>query len=630
MSEPLIAATLILVAGVGAQYLANRLHLPAILVLLPVGLLVGPVLGWVQPDVLLGDLLPVVVAVGVAIILFEGGLGLDFREIRAHGSVVTLLVTVGALVTWAIAGVAAHFLLGMPWGMALLLGALLVVSGPTVVIPLLRHVRPRKELESILRWEGILIDPIGAILAVLVFDAMVSGGVAGVVFNLQNLFTILFAGVVVGVGFALILLVLLDRYWVPDYLVGAASLTLVVLAYAASDVWRTESGLLAVTIMGVAMANQRRVSVRHVLDFKENLSVLLIGVLFILLAARVDLTSLTNVATTPAVWLFLVLLILVARPLVVALSAVGSRLSVRDGAFLAAMAPRGIVAAAVSSFFAIRLAGQPGADLLVPVTFLTILVTVALYSIIARPVAKALQVTQSAPEGVLLVGANAVTRELARVLEEQDFRTLIVDTDSQALTAARLEGRRAVKANVHSSHLTDQVDLDGIGRLWAVTPREETNALAAIHFADEFGRARVCQVALESEGDRHHLAKHLRGRTLFKERLTYQRLRDRITSGDWEMRRTRITPEFTLADHKEHYPDAVYLWLVTEDHRLQAFTVDHHPEIRPGKILVALVRVDQKKEAQERVAEARERSGRRKEAEGDASAEPVVAHETTA
>lgn len=617
-SDALTAAAILLAGGVGAQYLASRLKVPAILMLLPVGMIVGPVLGWLDPDSLLGDLLPAVVALGVAIILFEGGLSLDFQEIRAHGSVVTLLVTVGAGITWVVGGVAAHYLLGMTWTMAFLLGAILVVSGPTVVIPLLRHVRAKRELESVLRWEGILIDPIGAILAVLVFDAVLSGaGAAELPVSLRSLFFTLLAGAAIGGAFAGLLLLVEARYWVPDFLAGPVSLALVILAYIASDAIRPESGLLAVTIMGVTLANQNKVSVHHILDFKENLSVLLIGVLFVLLAARVDLGRLMDVASQWRVWLFLGLLILVARPAVVWLSAIGSDLSGRDKLFLASIYPRGIVAAAMSAFFAIRLGDRPGAELLVPVTFLVILVTVALYSVVARPVARAVGVTQPPPEGVLFVGANPVTREMAQVLEEQGFQTLLVDTDNQALTAARLDGRRAVKANVHSSHLVEEVDLDGIGRLWAVTPREETNSLAAIHFADEFGRARVCQVALPGgDGPRHHLQSHLRGRTLFREDMTYQKLRDRITSGKWEIRRTAITPAFTIDDHKEHYPEAIYLWLVTEDRSLQVFTVDHKPEIRAGKTVVALVPTDPDEEARARVEEAEERArrqGREKE-----------------
>lgn len=597
--DALLAAALILVLGISSQYLAWRLRIPSILVLLVAGFLAGPVMGIVRPDDLLGvDLLRPVVALSVAVILFEGGLGLDFREIRQHSRIVARLVTVGVLITWIVGAVAAHTILGLDWGVAALLGAILVVSGPTVVLPLLRHLRPKREVEAVARWEGILIDPIGAVLAVLVFEAVLLEASADTFWTLLGSLLSTFAvGALVGAAAAALIVLLESRYWVPDHLAVAVSLALVVTAYTASDLLRPESGLLAATLMGVILANQRRASTRHILAFKEDLSLILIGTLFILLAARLELDAVAAVALDWRPWLFIAALVLVARPLAVLASSAGTSLDWNGRALLMWLAPRGIVAAAVAAFFSLRLEPHifPDADRFVALTFLVIVATVALYGLTARPVGRLLKVAGPEPQGVLIVGANPVGRAFARLLQEEGYRALIVDMDTQALNAARTDGLEAVKANVHSVQLTEAIDLGGIGKLWAVTPNEDTNALAAVHFADEFGRARVYQVATRAGSKEQERAEgmhaHLRGRALFSRELTYRVLRDRITSDEWTIRRTPITERFTEADYWHHYgEDAVPLWLIAWDRRLRVFTEGYAPEIRAGRTLVSLVR----------------------------------------
>jgi NhaP-type Na+/H+ or K+/H+ antiporter len=289
----LLSLASIIVLGIGAEWLAWRLRLPSILLLLIFGIVVGPVTGFLNPDALFGDLLLPVVSIAVAIILFEGGLNLRISELRQVGGVVRNLITIGVLVTWLIGAGAAHFLLGLNFALALLLGAILVVSGPTVIMPLLRHLRPSGQVGSILKWEGIVIDPIGAILAVLVFEAILAGGFreAAAVTVIGLLKTILIGG---GIGMlgAMIMVLLLRRFWIPDFLHGAVSLTLVIAVFAGSNLLQTDSGLLAATVMGIYLANQRTVSVRHIVRFKENLRVLLISGLFILLAARLQVSHL--------------------------------------------------------------------------------------------------------------------------------------------------------------------------------------------------------------------------------------------------------------------------------------------------------------------------------------------------
>ena len=374
------------VAALGCQWLAWRLKLPAILFLLLSGILAGPILGWLDPQEMFGPLLMPLVSLAVALILFEGSLTLHLSEWREIGSVVHRLVTIGALSTWAVITLATHWLLGFDWMLALLFGTLTLVTGPTVIVPMLRVVRPKASIANILRWEGIVIDPIGALLAVVVYSFIIASAEgAGLSQSLLTFGGVILCGSLFGIAGGWVLGSIMRRQWLPEYLHNLATLAAVLGIFIASNQVMHESGLLAVTLMGMWMANMKGVDVRHILHFKENLSVLLISGLFILLAARLDLKAL--IALGPLVLILLLVIQFIARPLNVLLSTAGSNLNWRERALLAWIAPRGIVAAAVSAIFAIRLdeAGHEGALLLVPLTFAVIIGTAVSYTHLTLP-----------------------------------------------------------------------------------------------------------------------------------------------------------------------------------------------------------------------------------------------------
>lgn len=581
-----LGAGVILGLGVGAQWLAWRLRLPSILLLLLAGFVAGPIAGWIHPDALFGDLLEPLIAISVAIIMFEGGLGLRFSEIRAHGRTVARLVTVGVVVTSFVGAAAAVRFLGMPWDVAALLGVILSVSGPTVVLPLLRVVRPEKQVGAVLRWEGILIDPIGALLAVITYQVISQGGGAD---SLWQAALDLLLTLVVGGGFGFVaaqgLVEVERRHWIPDHLDAAVALGAVVTVFVAADNVLHEGGLVAVTVMGMAMANQRRAPIHHLIDFKENLSQILLGSLFIILAARIELADLVDLRV--GVIAFVAVLVFVARPLAVLLSTARSRFSIQQRALLAWMAPRGIVAAAVSAFFGLRLeaAGRPEGALFVPVTFAVIVATVAIYGLTARPVAKALGVAGPPAQGILMIGSNRVTRALASVLKD-DVQVLLADTNADAVQAARVEGHTVHHGDALAADLDDEVDLSGIGRMWAMTPNSGLNHLACVRWGRDLGRAKVYQVDITEEGPTPK-DRELEGRTLFRAGLTYGRLRDRLRDG-WTIRRTPITEQFRMQDHRDRHPDAEPL-LALRDGKVDVFTRDHEPDILPGSVLIALV-----------------------------------------
>ena len=483
---------------------------------------------------------------------------------------------------------------------------MLVVTGPTVIGPLLRHVRPVGPVAAVLKWEGIVIDPIGAILAVLVLDAVVaSHGLKGTAETVT--FTVLkTAGVGLGVGLvaAALLVASLWRFWVADHLQNPFTLGLVMAAFVAAELIEPDSGLLAVTVMGIAAANQRLTSVEHIRHFKESLSVLLVSTLFILLSARITADQLRGLGRGTI--LFVVVLIVVGRPLSVWASTVRSNLTWRERTFLAGMAPRGIVAAAVSSVFALRLraAGYEQAGHLVPVTFAVIVVTVTVYGLTAVPLGRALGVAKGGGSGFLIVGANAVARAVAEALRAGGQQVLLVDTNAQHAAAARLAGFDTLLNSAVGERVVERVEGTAINTLLALTPNEEVNTLAAVHFGRLFGRSNVYQLlSTATDGAQQAAApgkkkrrrwrpsRHLSGRPLFAVGLDYPTLADRLTRG--RVRRTTLSATFGMDQFwAEHGPSAVPLFVVEADGGVTPFAADQPPTPTAGQTVVSVVGPD--------------------------------------
>ena len=427
VEHSLVSLSVVVVLGIAAQWMGWRMRIPSILLLLIFGILAGPVFGWINPDNLLGSLLYPVVSMAVAMILFEGGLSLSVKEFRAIGGVTAWLVTVGAAITWFIGAVAARWILGLDWSLAILLGAVLVVTGPTVIGPMLQFIRPTGQTGAILKWEGIMIDPIGAMLAVLVFQVILESGTQPEMMVMITVLKTIGIGTLLGLLGALVLGFCMKRNYIPDYLHNPVAVMFVVAVFTGANILQSESGLLAVTMMGFALANQKSVSIQHIVEFKENLRVLLIAGVFILLAAHLKPADLDQIGI--ASFVFLLVLVLVARPASVFVSTFGSKLSTKEKLFLSWMAPRGIVAAAVASIFALRLeeVGLAGSEVLVPQTFFIIIGTVALYGLTAPLVARRLGLAKVHPQGVLFLGGQYWVRNIAKTLYDEGYPVMLVD-----------------------------------------------------------------------------------------------------------------------------------------------------------------------------------------------------------
>lgn len=588
-----ITIAAILATAALCQWIAWRVTLPAILFLLAAGIFAGPVSGLLDPDALMGHLFFPFVSLSVAVILFEGSLTLKFHEIRGLRRVIRNLITVGIVITGTITAVAARLALGLTWEVAILFGAVMVVTGPTVIVPMLRTVRPKASVANVLRWEGILIDPVGAILAVLVFNFIVAGGGGeGLGTSLRVFGSIVLIGILVGGVTGQVLGIALRRYWLPQYMQNVAVLALVLAVFAVSNLLAAESGLLTVTIMGVWLANMQEVELDEILDFKESLSLLLISVLFILLAARLDLEAFLSMGKAALV-VFAVIQFL-ARPVCVHAASIGSRLTWSERHLLAWIAPRGIIAAAISALFALKLEtlGYSDAPLMVPLTFMVIIGTVLLQSATARPIARWLGVAEPEPRGFLMVGANPVSRAIAVELSANDLRVLMADENWGYVKDAKMEGLPAYYGNPVSEHAERNLNLVGIGRLLAMTPNEDYNALVLQHYRLEFGPNNVFFVRTRpprSEVAEMKSPVKSAGRALFGSDVTYATLARLLATGG-EIKTTGLTDNYSFQDYRSvQGENRIPLFAIDTRDRLHVFTGDRELQPAAGWKIIGLV-----------------------------------------
>jgi CPA1 family monovalent cation:H+ antiporter len=589
--------------GVAAQWIAWRTQLPSILLLLLFGVALGQ---FVKPDNYLAELtggdanagpeiLFPLVSLAVAVIMFEGGLSLKLTELKEAGGAALRLCTIGAIVTWLGCTVAAYYCLGFSWQVCFLLGAILTVTGPTVIGPLLRQVRPTRRVAATLKWEGIVIDPIGAVLAVLVFEhSMMDAGHAGLGSIGQLLLHTALTGTVLGVVGGVALTVALKRFWLPDNLHGVAALSVGLLLFAISNYFAHESGLITVTVMGIWLTNQHGFEIEHVIEFKENLRTLLIGCLFVVLGSRVALMDVYDVGL-PGIG-FLVVLILIIRPLAVFISLFGSKLDYRERAFVAGLAPRGIVAAAVSSVFALELERTsgidlPGADQLATVTFLVIVGTVAVYGLAASPIAKWLKLADEKTNGLLIAGADSWVRDFALLFKKAEIPVLLVDTNYAKVSQAKVDGLDAVCANILNEGVREELSLAGIGSFLAMTPNDEVNSLAVKECREFFGRAGAYQMTFNVAKlhERRGMTKNLMGRELFGEGLTFSKIRDQHKMGA-QFKLTSLSEEYSYDDFIQRYQDgADLLCIISPDGMVKFNTVGQPQTPIAGDRIITLV-----------------------------------------
>lgn len=593
MHDTALAIAVIGITALICQWGAWKAKLPAILFLLLMGLLLGPITGVIVPDEIFGDLFFPLVSLAVAVVLFEGSLTLNFQELGSLSAIVRRMIVIAAPVTWAIVAAATHYLFNLSWEISILFGALMVVTGPTVVTPLLRTVRPVARVASVLKWEGIVIDPIGALLVVMVYEFIVTQSETLPFGHSSLLFLKTLAiGLVLGVAAGYTLGKILSKQLIPEYLQNLATLSFVFIVFTVCNHFAHESGLLGVTVMGMWLGNSKDVHIHNILNFKENLTILFISGLFIILAARLPYEQLISMFTLSTL-LLLAVIQFVARPISVALATIGTEIPWRERALLGWIAPRGIVAAAVSALFALRLGehGYAQAELLLTLTFAVILGTVVFQSATARLMASALGLIEPRAHGVLIVGANTVARNIALALKQQEIPVVVCDSNWENIRIARMAGLDTFFGSPVSEYASQRLELTGIGNLLALSPMREQNAIASMHYRIEFGAEHIYYIRNSIEknkSEKHRISSRLKGAPLFPNDMTFSKIASLFGKGA-EIRTTRLTEEFTMDDFlSSKDTDTLVLFAISEKGRLKDCTSEGVATPKSGWVLLSL------------------------------------------
>ena len=505
----------IIILGIIAQWLAWRFKIPAILPLILIGLFVGPIstlisedgTKWIEPiwngteGLFPGESLFYFVSLSISIILFEGGLTLKKEEVLNVGPVIGKLITLGSLVTFIGGGIAAHFIFDLNWAISFLFSALIIVTGPTVIGPILRNIPLKKDVSAVLKWEGILIDPIGALVAVLVFEFISVGqGYEYTKDALIEFGKIVIIGISIGFTAAYVLYYSIKFKIIPRYLLNVIALAGVLTVFVLSDLFAHESGLLAVVVMGMVLGNLKSNELKEILYFKESLSILLISILFILLAANINISDLLLLYEWKTVLLFSIV-VFVLRPIGVFLSTSGSGLKRNEKLFISWVGPRGIVAAGIASLFGLKLVmeGEQGAEYITPLVFMIVLGTVLLNATTARLFARIAGVFLKSANGIIIIGASNFSRLIATYLKKNGRRVVLIDSNIDHIAKAKSLGLEAIHGNIYADDLLEDIELNDIGFLLALTGGGAVNEYAIEKFAPIFGERGAFRIISSDE-----------------------------------------------------------------------------------------------------------------------------------
>ncbi|WP_293872985.1 MULTISPECIES: sodium:proton antiporter [unclassified Sphingomonas] len=578
----LVKLALIGVLGIGAQWIAWRTGRPAIALMLIAGVLAGPVTGLIDPQRDFGALQQPIIKLAVAVILFEGGLSLNFRDLRHAGSAVLRLVVIGVPVGWVLGTAAAFYGAGLPLGISALFGGILVVTGPTVIGPMLRTLRVPARVRDTLKWEGIVNDPIGALLAVAIYAYITYVGpdrsVVAIGFDVAA--ATLVAGLI-GVGLGFGLTTAFRRGYIPEYLKAPSVLVTVIAGFVLADLIKHETGLITVTVMGVVLANRQTQSTAALKHFKEDLAVLLISGVFIILSATLQWSVIERFQARFLI--FLLLLLFVVRPVTVLASLAFSKMPWRERLFVAWIAPRGVVAIAVTSLFALRLDdfGMKDADALVPLVFGVVVATIFAHGFSAAWVARRLGIDKGKGEGVLLVGANSFTTAFGVALQALGLKVTVADTAKFALRAARKKQLEVHRGDILDEVTQDTLDMLQFQHVIAATDSDSYNALVCGDLGPEVGTDKLTQTGVDE--DRRARG---RGRVLLEGGETVDELQQRVAAG-WSFGRTRITDVHTYDAYRARLaPEAEPVAVLKPDRRLLLFSTGQRPVVESGDTML--------------------------------------------
>ncbi|HLR64337.1 MAG TPA: sodium:proton antiporter [Pseudogracilibacillus sp.] len=581
---------LIVVLGVGSQWLAWKFRFPAIVVMSVAGLLIGPVLGVMNPEESFGDIYSPMISIAVAIILFEGSLSLSAKELRGLGRPVIRIATIGAFIAWILGSLTAHYVAGLSWTVAFVIGGLFVVTGPTVIMPLLRQSKLKPRPAKILKWEGIVVDPIGVLLAVFAFEFITAFTTeSGSAISLLFFFAAAILAVLLGWGAARGMSWMFEVGYVPEFLKSPMLFMVVILTFSISDEIVKGSGLLAVTAMGMTMANMGTSTLNDFRHFKENISLIFISAIFIMLAASLQMETILQIFS-PNIIGYVVLMMIVVRPLSIFLSTMGTGLSLQEKSLVGWIAPRGIVALTVSSYFAsiLKDAGYEDAAILTTLTFGLVFFTVLAHGFSLGPLAKKLNLSLEGNPGVLLVGSNEFTTRLAQSFDKLGHPVIVTDPSWGRLQHARQKGVPFYHGELLSEQTEYNLDTIPYDFLIAGTTSDTYNALVSATFMPEYGRANVFQINTSLKTNKKDVVSRVGGRSLCREDITLHDLISKVNN-NYVFRHTNITEKFTFKQYREEKEaESVMLFFQKPSGQIQLFASDMRLMPQAGDVVVSL------------------------------------------
>lgn len=589
----LLDIALIGILGIGSQWIAWRFRLPAIVIMSVTGLLVGPILGIMDPEKEFGDLYNPMISAAVAIILFEGSLNLSFKELKGVGKPIFRISTTGALIAWGLGSLTAYYIAGLSWAVAFVIGGLFIVTGPTVIMPLLRQAKLKPRPAKVLKWEGIIVDPIGALLAVFAFEIISiitaddPSGLKLVMFFVGSIFAILL-GWALGRGLGWIF----EEGHIPEFLKSSAIVVVVVFCFTAADLVMHETGLLSVTAMGITLANMGISSISDMRHFKENITVLLISAIFIMLTASLEVETLLQIFS-PNILGYVLLMMFVVRPLSIFLSTMKTNLTLNEKVLLGWIAPRGIVALTVSSYFASILldAGYEDADIVTSLTFALVFSTVMAHGFSIGWLAKKLGLSETGKPGALIVGSNPFTVRLADSLKRSNIPVIIVDASWGHLRLARKAGVPTYHGDLLSEQTEQILDTIPYDFLLTVTDDQAYNSLVCTTFLPEYGRNNVFKVSPYTDPDSEYpsgVVSRVGGRILFDKKFPLEHLIKKVEKG-YVIRRTTLTDQYGLKEYLNDKDDStVFLYLIKPNGVLKFFSEEMRTVPSSGDLIVSL------------------------------------------
>jgi NhaP-type Na+/H+ or K+/H+ antiporter len=587
----LTSIVVVIVLGMFSQWLAWRIQWPSIVIMTVAGLLIGPVLGLINPQEGLGELYSPIISLAVALILFEGSNSLDIRELKGISKSVFRIVTLGALLAWVGGSVAAHYIAGLDLEISFIIGGLFVVTGPTVIIPLLRQAKLSARVSSVLKWEGIIVDPIGPLLALFAYEIIkitldkpvhISDFIP---FFIDSLFAI-----IVGYAIGILVSLLVGRGWLPEYLKSPIIFCFVLICFVLGEAIMHEVGMLAVTVMGLTLARTKKYvhSIGSIGHFMENISVMLTSTIFILLTASLTRETIMDVFTWPII-LFVIIMLFLVRPLSIWISTIGTELTLQEKTLVSWIAPRGIVALTVSGYFAALLIedGYSNASILTPLTLALVFITVCVHGFTIGPIARRLKLANPDSSGVLIVGASSFAIAFASHLKELGIPALITDTSFDKLYHARQLGIATYHGEILSEHSDFEIDKSPYNNLLAMKGDAAYNALVCQTYIPEFGYNNTFSLPIAARQSEHReISSAIKAHLLFGEGATFTELNKKVNIG-YQIRTIEIEGKQMLVK-EELEPNGTPLCVKRKNGDLAFVTFKEKLMLNAGDLLVVL------------------------------------------